>query len=105
MSLVGVERLTENLIYNPDISFLFLHLALLYIREEYKVGDESKIDEKAQTYRDPLEARQLIQWHRPQYWAKEALGIEMVIAPQLQEPLIESSAGVVMVFLAWHGLD
>lgn len=43
------------------------------------------------TYREPLEARQLRQWHRPQAGGKEVLGTEILIAPQLQAPLIVSA--------------
>ena len=38
------------------------------------------------TYRDPLDARQLVQWQRDILGGSEAVGSETLIFPQLQLP-------------------
>jgi hypothetical protein len=85
-SLVGMPRLTENLACQLIASSSVNFSGCL---------SGSKGDG---TYREPLEARQLRQWHRPQYGGYDVFGTEIWIAPQLQAPLMDSAAIVMFFF-------
>lgn len=65
-------------------------------------GGRVRRNERNDTYKEPQEARQLRQWQTTHALGNEDCGIEILMAPQLQEP--DTSVVVVLVEDAMAGV-